>query len=73
MNLLNFTDRELQKATASYTYTYGAYMVMLDELLAELKITTDIKEKNLILKEIKEVKKILQSCTLVLERTIGDC
>ena len=73
MNLLNFTDKELQKATASYTYTYGAYMVMLDELLAELKITTDINEKALILKEIKEVYKVLQNCTLVLERTIGDC
>jgi hypothetical protein len=73
MNLLNFTDRELQKATASYTYTYGAYMVMLDELLAELKITTDIKEKSLILKEIKQVKTILQNCTLVLEKTIGEC
>jgi hypothetical protein len=70
---MKFTDRELQKATASYTYTYGAYMVMLDELLAELKITTDIKEKTLILKEIKQVKLILQSCTLVLQRTIGDC
>jgi hypothetical protein len=68
-----FTDRELQKATASYTYTYGAYMVILDELIGELKITTDLKEKNLILKEIKEVKKVLQSCTLVLERTVGEC
>jgi hypothetical protein len=68
-----FTDRELQKATASYTYTYGAYMVMLDELLAELKITTDLKEKTLIIKEIKQVKIILQNCTLILEKTIGDC
>jgi hypothetical protein len=68
-----FTDRELQKATASFTYTYGAYMVILDELLTELKITTELKEKALILKEIKEVKKVLQNCTLVLERTIGDC
>jgi hypothetical protein len=68
-----FTDRELQKATASYTYTYGAYMVILDELIGELKITTDLKEKALILKEIKEVKKVLQSCTLVLERTVGEC
>jgi hypothetical protein len=70
---MKFTDRELQKATASYTYTYGAYMVMLDELLAELKITKDIKEKSLILKEIKQVKRILQNCTFVLERTIGEC
>ena len=70
---MNFTDKELQKATASYTYTYGAYMVMLDELLAELKITTDLKEKSLILKEIKQVKTILQNCTLILERTIGEC
>lgn len=68
-----FTDRELQKATASFTYTYGAYMVILDELLTELKITTDLKEKELILKEIKEAKKVLQNCTLVLGRTIGDC
>jgi hypothetical protein len=68
-----FTDRELQKATASFTYTYGAYMVILDELLSELKITTDLKEKELILKEIKEAKKVLQNCTLVLGRTIGDC
>ena len=73
MNLLNFTDRELQKATASYTYTYGAYMVMLDELLAELKITIDLKEKVLIIKEIKEIKTVLQNCTLILERTIGEC
>jgi len=68
-----FTDRELQKATASYTYTYGAYMVILDELIGELKITTNLKEKVLIISEIKEAKAILQNCTLVLEKTIGEC
>ena len=38
MNLPNFTEREISKAISSYTYTYGAYMMILDELIAEVKL-----------------------------------
>lgn len=73
MNLHNFTDREIDKAISSYTYTYGAYMVMLDQLIGELKTTKDVAEKMAIMQEIKDVKNVLQSCTLVLQKTIGEC
>lgn len=72
LNLPNFSKREIDKAIASYTYTYGAYMVMLDELISEAKRETDANEKELIMQEIVTCKNVLKSCTLVLSKIIGE-
>ena len=73
MNLLDFTEREISKAISSYTFTYGAYMMILDELINEVKLEKDADQKMLIMKEIAECKNVLKSCTMVLHKTIGEC
>lgn len=73
MNLPNFTKKEISKAISSYTFTYGAYMMILDELITEVKLEKDANQKMLIMKEIMECKNVLKSCTMVLHKIIGEC
>ena len=73
MSLLKYTDREIAQAISSYTYTYGAYMMILDELIGEMKLAKDAEEKTLLWKEIVECKNVLKSCTLVLDKVVGEC